>query len=395
MIVTSLTEPPVHLLPLEIVERKGIGHPDTICDALAEEFSRALCRFYLERFGFILHHNVDKGLLFAGRTEPAFGGGRVLEPFEVFLVGRATTEFRGVVVPVEDLAREAAYRWFKAHFHALNPEKHVRLKVCVRPGSPELVELFLKAQQKGVPLANDTSVGVGYAPLSPLEKLVKETEKYLNAPSFHAEHPALGQDIKVMGVREGDRFRLTVACAMVGKYVSDPGAYWETKERLINLLKDRFSGAYPGLEIALNAADDPEKGDIYLTVTGTSAEAGDDGEVGRGNRVNGLITPLRPMSLEAACGKNPISHVGKIYNFFAQQTAEKLVSEIEELKEAYVFLVSRIGSPINEPQTILLKLRAEGDFSRVSSRARELVKEELETIPSYYEKIVSSVWPCC
>jgi S-adenosylmethionine synthetase len=28
----------------EAVERKGLGHPDTICDALAESFSRALSR---------------------------------------------------------------------------------------------------------------------------------------------------------------------------------------------------------------------------------------------------------------------------------------------------------------------------------------------------------------
>jgi S-adenosylmethionine synthetase len=50
---------------------------------------------------------------------------------------------------------------------------------------------------------------------------------------------------------------------------------------------------------------------VYLTVTGTSAEAGDDGEVGRGNRVNDLITPYRPISLEAAAGKNPVTHVGQ------------------------------------------------------------------------------------
>ena len=69
----------------------------------------------------------------------------------------------------------------------------------------------------------------------------------------------------------------------------------------------------------VNALDDPKASDesgIYLTVTGLSAEQGDDGEVGRGNRVNGLITPSRAMSLEAAAGKNAVAHVGKLYNLW-------------------------------------------------------------------------------
>ncbi len=53
---------------VEVVERKGAGHPDTICDALAETLSRNLCREYQSRFGYILHHNVDKALLCGGRA---------------------------------------------------------------------------------------------------------------------------------------------------------------------------------------------------------------------------------------------------------------------------------------------------------------------------------------
>ena len=61
-----LEAPSPESLPFEIVERKGLGHPDTICDALTENLSRALSRVYLERFGAILHHNVDKVLLCGG-----------------------------------------------------------------------------------------------------------------------------------------------------------------------------------------------------------------------------------------------------------------------------------------------------------------------------------------
>ena len=45
---------------IEFVERKGIGHPDSIADGLAESVSRALCKMYIERYGRILHHNTDE-----------------------------------------------------------------------------------------------------------------------------------------------------------------------------------------------------------------------------------------------------------------------------------------------------------------------------------------------
>src|SRR5512135_1369163 len=104
LVATALTSMPAHELPVEIVERKGLGHPDTICDALAEEFSRALCRYYVDGFGAVLHHNVDKALLFGGATRPAFGGGEMLAPIEIYLAGRATEEFRGSHIPIGELA---------------------------------------------------------------------------------------------------------------------------------------------------------------------------------------------------------------------------------------------------------------------------------------------------
>ncbi len=62
----------------------------------------------------------------------------------------------------------------------------------------------------------------------------------------------------------------------------------------------------------------------------TSVEMGDDGATGRGNRGNCLITPMRPMSIEAIAGKNPVNHVGKIYNVIAQQVAEETGDLVEE-----------------------------------------------------------------
>jgi S-adenosylmethionine synthetase len=101
--------------------------------------------------------------------------------------------------------------------------------------------------------------------------------------------------------------------------------------------------------VDVNTADDDAAGEVYLTMTGTSAECGDDGSVGRGNRVTGLITPFRTASLEAAAGKNPISHVGKIYNVLSFLAAKEIVSEVPEIHEASVYILSQIGHPLDQP----------------------------------------------
>ena len=142
LIIRPQTTLPLESSEVEIVERKGLGHPDTICDALAEQLSIALCNFYQERFGLLLHYNADKVLLWGGIARPAFGGGKVLAPSEIFLAGRATQEFKGVRVPVPELAIESSRNWLRGNFHVLDPEKHVNIHCLLRPGSVDLTELY-------------------------------------------------------------------------------------------------------------------------------------------------------------------------------------------------------------------------------------------------------------
>src|SRR5678815_4159071 len=157
-------------LEVELVEHKGVGHPDTICDALAEQLSIALCRHYLDHFGVVLHHNVDKALLWGGRSRPAFGGGDVLEPIEIFLAGRATIAVGDARLPIDELLEESARTWLGQNLHALDPVRHIKLHGLVRPGSPALVDVFDRGRRPTERLANDTSIGVGYAPVSELEE---------------------------------------------------------------------------------------------------------------------------------------------------------------------------------------------------------------------------------
>ena len=378
--------------PIEIVERKGIGHPDTMCDALAEELSLSLCRFYLENFGLILHHNVDKILLWGGTSQPAFGGGKILAPMEIFMAGRATCEYKGIKVPLAALVEKTCRNWLNTHFHALDVDNHVKIHCLIRPGSSDLVDLYLRQQHTGIALANDTSCGVGYAPLSELEQLVLDIEHRLNSAAIKSKHPEIGEDIKVMGIRRDNSFDLTISCAFIDRYISDINDYQYKKSLLAKLAETtvKQKSAMP-VTVIVNSADDIATQSLYLTVTGTSAESGDDGEVGRGNRVNGLISPYRPMNMEAAAGKNPVTHVGKLYNILAQQIANTVVNEVTGIKECYCYLVSQIGSPIHEPKVVDLKLHMEDGFSLATTekQVEEIVQEKLSGIHNIQQAIVS------
>lgn len=378
---------------VEIVERKGLGHPDTICDMLSEQLSLALSRHYVEQFGVVLHHNVDKSLLVAGRAEPAFGGGRILEPINIFLSGRAMHEVRGRPIPVREIAEASSEAWLSENLHALSPVNDVRLNCLVRPGSPELVELFMRQRGDGVFLANDTSCGAGFAPLTPLEQTVLAVEKALNARTFKAEFAAVGEDIKVMGVRDGDRVSLTVSCGFIGRFLPDLKAYVGAREKLAVSVREIGVRHCDNLEsVRINAADNDESGSIFLTVTGTSAEAGDDGQTGRGNRANGLITPCRPMTLEALAGKNPVTHVGKLYNAAASRLAAAAVAEVPGIIEAECFLVSRIGAPIDQPQLVDLRVRMHEQDLAGSTQAqlRAIAEREVASIPRLWEGFLAS-----
>jgi S-adenosylmethionine synthetase len=377
---------------IEMVERKGLGHPDTICDSIAEALSVNLSQYYLDRFGIILHHNVDKALLCAGSSQPAFGGGEIIEPMEIILAGRATRTFNGIDVPIEDIAEECVRAWFRTHCHAIDPDRHVQIRCKIRPGSAELAELFARQQENGVLLANDTSCGVGFAPLTPLESLVGAVERRLNHPATKRDRPEIGEDVKVMGIRLNDRVQITLACALIDRYVTDTADYMEKKKAIVDLAR-REAAQYAGnrVDFDINAGDAPDKGSLYLTVTGTSAEAGDDGEVGRGNRSNGLITPFRPMTMEATAGKNPMSHVGKLYNVAANRLATAVVDSVDGVVGADCCLVSQIGRPVDDPAVTFLRLTPEKERSleSVAPEAEEVAHQVVKQIPMLWKELIN------
>lgn len=338
---------------VELVERKGLGHPDSIADGVSESVSRALSRLYLDEFGKILHHNTDETQVVGGASEPKFGGGKVTKPIYMLLVGRATTEVNKEKLPIHDTAIEAAKKYVASVCSHVDIEHDVEFDSKIGAGSIDLRGVF---EQKQV-LSNDTSFGVGFAPLSDTERLVLESERFLTL-KLKKKMPALGEDVKVMGYRSGDKIRLTVAAALVDRAIKDGDAYQSVCEEITEKLADQAAKqTHREVAIDVNTADDPELGRYYLTVTGCSMEAGDDGSVGRGNRANGLITPCRPMSLEASAGKNPVNHVGKIYNLLGNLIAADIVKETGgNVKEVHVRILSQIGKPVDQPQVASLQI---------------------------------------
>ncbi len=332
--IERIEKDPVRSQSFEIVERKGKGHPDTICDMIAEEISRRLTEEYEKRFDRVLHHNTDEVQLAAGQSHVEPGGGSLDQKIYLLLVGRATKKFEGESIPVERIAETAAKDYISENFEKLDPE-HFEVETRIGESSADLEALYGDEV-----MSNDTSFGVSHGPLSRVEETVLKVEKNVRALK------QAGEDVKVMAVREERELELSVAVPAFADRVSDLEEYKVFKNEAERTARDSIVGDFESVDVMVNTADSLENEDLYLTVTGTSAEHGDDGSVGRGNRLNGLITPMRSMSLEAPYGKNPEGHPGKI----AQQASRDLASKIGEETGNFseVFVKSQIGEPISE-----------------------------------------------
>lgn len=381
--ITTIVLSEKSLLQAEICEHKGIGHPDSICDGVAEAASQALCRAYLAAYGVVQHHNVDKALLIGGESEPRFGGGKIRIPIRLIICGRATP------LParqnVKTVIQDAAHAYLQRNLHI--PGDLIELEVAVRSGSADLEQVFSKAQTGAI--ANDTSFGVGYAPLSELEQMVLEIAELMKSTPFRAMYPVSGDDYKIMGKRLGVEMEFILALAFVDRHVASAKAYDEIK---LDIRRSIASHLGNSCSVRLNTLDSfpahTEK-DVYLTVSGLSGEHGDDGQVGRGNRVNGLITPSRTMSLEAAAGKNPVCHVGKIYNVLAHEMAEALSVQLPDIGHVSVQLLSAIGMPVNRPQLVNVEIIREGKLTpALQKEVQRISLEQLANIDDLSRRLI-------
>lgn len=398
ILLERLRLPPIGEQRVEIVERKGLGHPDSICDALMEEIARAINGEYLKRFGQILHNNIDKGLLVAGRVRRRLGGGVVLQPMELVVGDRATSRVGKVRVPIKEIAVEAAMGWVRKHLRHVDAERHLRYRIVLAQGSEELADIFRRGP--GVREANDTSAAVGYAPLSETEQMILWVERFLNSSAFKAAFPETGEDVKVMGVRADRKLDVTIAMPLLCPAIASEAAYFRKKEEIVEALRRALppSTGLDKLSLTLNALDREGRGlgGMYLSLLGTSAEDADSGQVGRGNRVNGVIPLNRPVSGEAAAGKNPVSHIGKIYNVLSHRMAEQIYQRVGGVLEVYVWLVGQIGRPIDQPWVAVQLIPApEAEFEVLGKEARLVIDAELARLPEFCVELTEGRYPVC
>ena len=200
---------PVGKQPFEIVERKGIGHPDTICDSVMNRISVELSKRYYEDYGEVLHHNLDKALLAAGKSKVQFGGGKIIEPMRLFMGDRATSVINEKEYNIPLIAKEVGIDWFLDNMKQFDPFENIEFISCISEGSIALQNIFEREPNDGYLGANDTSASVGYAPYSKLEDTLLFVESELQKVSRTKRFNFLGEDIKIMGIRKNQSLDLT------------------------------------------------------------------------------------------------------------------------------------------------------------------------------------------
>ncbi|RMF28897.1 MAG: S-adenosylmethionine synthetase [Candidatus Nitrosothermus koennekii] len=377
--IEALNAVPTFKRRFEIVERKGLGHPDTICDLVMDEISVAVAKMYMKEVGYILHYNLDKALLVAGESVNRFNGGEIIKPMRLVIGDRASFSVNDHILPINDIIEKTAKRWFNDNLRFVKDE-HIRYQIELGKAASELRSIFTDRYR-----SNDTSALVGYAPLTKTEEAVLRTEEYINSKEFKSEFPESGEDVKVMGFRDNDSLELVLAIAFIDSYIDSVKHYFNRKKEMLQAIEEfhRKKGYFDKFNIIINNLDKESKGidGLYLTVLGTSADSSDSGEVGRGNRVNGVTSLMRPTGSEAAAGKNPVTHIGKIYNALAFKIANDIYQNID-LDEVFVWLYNIIGNTIDEPVIII-------QSTDTSEEIEDIVEDNLSKIDEFCKELIS------
>jgi len=321
------------LADLELVERKGLGHPDTLADALAEVVSTEYSKFCLEKFGAVLHHNVDKLYIGAGHFKIDFGLCEMLKPVQVRINGRMSNSYAGETFDIIGIQERAVLSYLLKVLPHLKEEEiivqanatqHTKRPYWFSPRNREDIPDFQK------PMANDTSVCVSHWPMTISEKLALELERYfwngnsdIPVPLFHH----FGQDIKVMVCRKGKFIDVTMCVPIISTSVSLFSAYQELIKGVENNLNILAREIIQKTEYSVAVKVNPYQA-LYMLGIGSCIECGEEGIVGRGNSNSGVISMFRPHCIEAAAGKNPVYHTGRVLSFLTMHLAKAIYAEL-------------------------------------------------------------------
>lgn len=380
------TNTPINSMDFELVERKGIGHPDTMCDAIAERASRYYSLYCLEKFGRVAHHWFDKVMIIGGETEVEFGRGVITKPYKIIFAGKAAYQCGDEKIDLDQILYRAAADVLDEVLTDFDPNRHMvisneivnyqgpsRKQSRYRPMSIEdLVDM-----ENIESVSNDCNLVSAYAPLSTLEYLVLSCEKYLNNKEYKKKNPDIGWDIKVFGVRKKDNVTIIANIPFIAKHVPDYD-YYENRIRELTEELRNYLELISNVRIEMHVNPERRTNKVYLTTLGSVADSGDVGVVGRGNRINGLITPMRSMSIEASSGKNPIDHTGKLYGVLSQTLANSIYELTNKPTEVHIFTTKEAS--ISEPNEVIIKIENWSDNELEKSKIESLVKENLSNM---------------
>lgn len=373
--------------PIEIVERKGLGHPDTVADGIAESISIEYSKYCLDNFGAILHHNVDKSIILGSQCELEYGSGELLKPFRVLLGGRMSRSFNNQDIDLNVIQSTASKTYLRRIFPRLHAEQDLVFHHFTSSNS-RIPHWFnprtfddLPEQEK--PHANDTATVVGFWPFSTLEQMVMECERYFYEfkPTICPRFDFVGGDIKIMALRRGKDVELTLCVPFHADKIANQDKYFEHKSLiesgLRKLLDNKFDSLF-NVVLHINTQDQKIKRDSddgrgrYLTVIGSALDYGEEGISGRGNRCRGLISSMRPSTVESVYGKNPVYHVGKVYSLITNVIAKQIGEYFD--CETTVIITTRNGDPLYAPYNVVIETSKTVDKQVV----KEIIADQLE-----------------
>ncbi|MFJ6433172.1 methionine adenosyltransferase [Streptomyces sp. NPDC091416] len=378
---------------IDVAEFKGRGHPDSLADRIADQFSRRYARHTTSQFGVVANHWVDKVTLVGAGATVGFGGYDIHKPVDGYLFGKVTERIGNRTLDLARIFEESCAEVFTQCVGDPELVRYLRLHVnntegvgpdhsphFYRPAGPGSVS-DVHAEDR---VANDTSACTGTSRLGAAGRLARALEN--RVAGYRGELSAIGTDVKVMVVRRGDSLTATLAVPVHPRAVRDESEYAEVigsvRQRILRdageLVGALTAEPWKLTTVKINTKDRPGRG--YLAPFGTSLGKGDCGAVGRGNRYGGAIEPLAVASSEAPAGKNPLHHIGKIYTWLAHDMARRVEAETGRYAETVV--VSDNGSPLHEAAFCHVALAA--SRTGVSEQlVRKLWDEVLTRLPQY------------
>lgn len=384
----------VEEMDFELVERKGVGHPDTMCDAIAECASRNYTQYCINKFGRPAHHWFDKVMLIGGEANIDYGQGEVVKPYTIIFAGKVSYTVNNTIIPVDDILYQSAEEVLSSVLTGFVADKHMIIdnRLVDYQGSGRENSRYRPKDVANLPVlgdvtltSNDSNLLSAYAPLTTLENLVLKVENFINGEIFKSNNPDTGWDVKVFGSRKKEEYKLLVNMPFLAKDIFTLEQYYERKKDVIqditNFIKENFDVK---VDVSMNATD--KNGRPYLVALGSVADTGDVGVVGRGNRINGLINPMRPMSIEAPAGKNPIDHTGKIYGVLAMELAQEIYEYLQWPVTVHIYTEKE--NRLDDPTEIMIKVSGIEIDAIMQENIEQIITNRIKNVGLISQKII-------